>query len=82
MNSTIGRRAEPKRSSSFDQRRRPDTLRTAMAMAFFWPTRTTSRFPGDAGVEEFSLQHRIVLGEDRDDHGGIFEPWLLWMVAA
>src|SRR5271163_4434343 len=32
-------------SSSFDQRRRPDTLRTAIAMAFFWPTRTTSLLP-------------------------------------
>ena len=32
-------------SSSFDQRRRPDTLRTAMATAFFWPTRTTRRLP-------------------------------------
>src|ERR1700730_8617621 len=26
----------------------------------------------DAGVEEISLQHCVVLGEDRDDHGGIF----------
>ncbi len=32
-------------SCSFDQRRRPETLRTAMAMAFFCPTRTTSRLP-------------------------------------
>ena len=32
-------------SSSFDQRRRPETLRTAIAMAFFWPTRTTRRLP-------------------------------------
>ena len=32
-------------SSSFDQRRRPETLRTAIAIAFFWPTRTTSRLP-------------------------------------
>jgi hypothetical protein len=32
-------------SSSFDHRLRPDTLRTAIAMAFFWPTRTTSRLP-------------------------------------
>ena len=32
-------------SSSFDQRRRPDALRTAMATAFFWPTSTTSRLP-------------------------------------
>ena len=41
------REGEPSRShsSSFDQRLRPDTLRTAIAMAFFWPTRTTSRLP-------------------------------------
>ena len=32
-------------SSSFDQRRRPEALRTAMATAFFWPTSTTSRLP-------------------------------------
>src|SRR6516162_926382 len=32
-------------SASFDHRRRPETLRTAMAMAFFCPTNTTSRFP-------------------------------------
>lgn len=32
-------------SSSFDQRRRPETLRTAMATAFFWPTSTTRRLP-------------------------------------
>ena len=32
-------------SFSFDHRRRPETLRTAIATAFFWPTSTTSRFP-------------------------------------
>jgi len=32
-------------SFNFDHLRRPDTLRTAMATAFFWPTNTTSRFP-------------------------------------
>ena len=32
-------------SSSFDQRRRPETFFTAMAAAFFWPTSTTSRLP-------------------------------------
>src|ERR1700690_682173 len=26
----------------------------------------------NAGIEEVSLQHSVVLGEDRDDHGGIF----------
>jgi hypothetical protein len=40
-------RAAPSRShsSSFDQHRRPDALRTAIAIAFFWPTRTTSLLP-------------------------------------
>src|SRR5438477_284898 len=32
-------------SPSFDHRRRPETLRTAMATAFFCPTNTTSRLP-------------------------------------
>ena len=32
-------------SFNFDQRRRPDTFFTAMATAFFCPTRTTSRLP-------------------------------------
>jgi hypothetical protein len=32
-------------SLSFDQRRRPETLRTAMATAFFCPTNTTRRLP-------------------------------------
>jgi hypothetical protein len=32
-------------SWSFDQRRRPETFRTAIATAFFWPTRTTSLLP-------------------------------------
>jgi hypothetical protein len=32
-------------SLSFDQRRRPETLRTAIATALFWPTRTTSFLP-------------------------------------
>jgi hypothetical protein len=27
-------------AASFDQRRRPETLRTAMATAFFWPNKT------------------------------------------
>jgi hypothetical protein len=40
-------RAAPSRShsSSFDQRRRPETFRTAIAIALFWPTRTTRRLP-------------------------------------
>jgi len=32
-------------SASFDHRRLPEALRTAMATAFFWPTTTTSRSP-------------------------------------
>jgi NAD(P)-dependent dehydrogenase (short-subunit alcohol dehydrogenase family) len=32
-------------SASFDHRRLPETLRTAMAMAFFCPTKTTSCLP-------------------------------------
>ena len=42
-----GRTDVPSRSHSpsLDQRRRPDTLRTAIAMAFFCPTSTTSRLP-------------------------------------
>lgn len=32
-------------SPSFDQRRRPETFRTAIAIAFFWPTSTTNRLP-------------------------------------
>ena len=35
----------PSHSFNFDHRRRPDTLRTAMATAFFCPTSTTSRLP-------------------------------------
>ena len=32
-------------SANFDHRRRPEALRTAMATAFFCPTKTTSRLP-------------------------------------
>ena len=32
-------------SLNFDHRRRPEVLRTAMAIAFFCPTNTTSRLP-------------------------------------
>src|SRR5262249_10875800 len=35
----------PSHSCSLDQRRRPETLRTAIATAFFWPTSTTSCLP-------------------------------------
>jgi hypothetical protein len=40
-----GRLGAPSHSMSLDQRRRPETFFTAMAMAFFCPTRTTSRLP-------------------------------------
>ena len=33
------------RSLSFDRRRRPETFRTAIATALFWPTSTTSFLP-------------------------------------
>jgi hypothetical protein len=43
----IGRESDGRCSHScnFDQRRRPETLRTAMATAFLCPTKTTSRLP-------------------------------------
>jgi hypothetical protein len=37
--------ASTSRSRSFDQRRRPQALRTAMPIAFFCPTSTTSYLP-------------------------------------
>jgi transposase-like protein len=37
--------AAPSHSFNFDQRRRPEALRTAMATAFFCPTNTTKRLP-------------------------------------
>ena len=45
---SIGRgwdRPERSHSPNFDHRRRPETLRTAIATAFFCPTSTTSRLP-------------------------------------
>ena len=35
----------PNHSFSFNQRRRPDTFLTAIATAFFWPTKTINRWP-------------------------------------
>ena len=43
--SDIFERSAFSHSRNFDQRRRPETLRTAMATAFFCPTSTTSRLP-------------------------------------
>src|SRR5438309_6292120 len=65
-----GERDGPERSHScsFDQRRRPGTLRTAMATAFFCPTKTTSRLPR---VTQITLQPRVVLDHDRDHDGRI-----------
>jgi len=59
-------------SRSFDHRRRPEMLRTAIATAFFWPTSTTSFLPRVTPVvEEVPLQHGVVLGHYRDDDGGL-----------
>jgi len=49
-------------SFSFDQRRRPDAFLTAIATAFFWPTRTTRRLP--AGRQVGSTNLRIATTED------------------
>ena len=62
----------PSHSSSFDHRRRPETLRTAIAAAFFWPTSTTRRLPRvTPRVEQVAAQHRVVLRQHRDHHGRI-----------
>jgi hypothetical protein len=62
-------------SLSFDQRRRPDTLRTAMTTAFFCPTNTTSRLPRvTPGVEEVPLQHGVVLRHDMVGDLGTYVP--------
>ena len=60
--------------ASFDHRLRPPTLRTAMAIAFFWPTSTTNRLPlvDQSGCREDPLQHGVVLSEHRDYHGRVF----------
>jgi hypothetical protein len=62
----------PSHSLNFDQRRRHETLRTAMATAFFWPTSTTSFLPRVTRYRAISRQHGVVLRHDRDDHGRIF----------
>ena len=68
---------ERSHSASFDHRRRPETLRTAMAMAFFCPTSTTSRLPSDARIKEVPLQHGVMLRHHRMTTAGYSEPWLL-----
>jgi hypothetical protein len=54
-------------SLSFDQRRRPDTLRTAMATAFFCPTSTTCRglrsLPPVAAPGRFSRKNKMSTNE-------------------
>jgi hypothetical protein len=37
---------------------------------------------GHPDVNQVPLQHRVVLGRQRDDHGRYSEPWLLWIVVA
>ena len=65
-------------SASFDHRRRPEALRTAMAMAFFCPNQNNQPLTsGDAGVEKVPLQHGVMLSEHRDNYCGISDPWLL-----
>jgi hypothetical protein len=55
-------------SANFDQRRRPETLRTAMATAFFCPTRTTSvRRTTDTAPDEMTSGLRKLLGVGRAD---------------
>jgi hypothetical protein len=58
-------------SSSFDQRRRPETLRTACDGLLLADKDHQPLAASNAGVEEVSLQHGIMLGQDRDDHGWI-----------
>ena len=48
-------------SPSFDQRRRPEILRTAMATAFFCPTNDKPPAACDAGVEKVPLQNGVML---------------------
>jgi hypothetical protein len=57
-------------SLSFDHRLRPDTLRAAMATAFDQHDQLLAA--RDAGIEQVPLQHGVMLGEHRDNHGGIF----------
>ena len=58
-------------SCSFDQRRQPETLRTAMATAFFLPNQNDKPLAaGNAGVEKVPLQHGVVLRHEQRDHHG------------
>ena len=58
---------------SFDHRSRPETLRTAMATAFFWSNQNDQPpAAGDAGVEQITLQHGVVLRHDGNHHGWVF----------
>jgi hypothetical protein len=62
-------------SEGFDHRRRPDTFRTAMAIAFLWPTTTTSFLPlVDSCGELVPLQHGVVRGHDGNDRRWIPSP--------
>jgi hypothetical protein len=60
-------------SPSFDHRRRPETLRTAIATALLLPRQHNQPLAArDAGIEKIPLEHGVVLRHDRDDYGRIF----------
>src|SRR6478736_4101309 len=59
-------------SLSFDHRLRPDTLRTAMASLLLSDQYDELLAARDTHIEQVPLQHGVMLGEHRDDHGGIF----------
>ena len=59
-------------SLSFDQRRRPETFRTAMRRPSSVRPDDQPLAARDAGIKQVPLQHGVMLSEHRDDHGGIF----------
>ena len=56
-------RAALSHSLSFDQRLRPETLRTAMATAFFCPTRTRQTFE-----QTFPASDAVSIDIERESH--------------
>jgi hypothetical protein len=56
-------------SRCFDQRRRPETFLTAIATAFFCPSKDDEPLAaGDTSVKQIALQHHLVLNGN-DDSG-------------